>query len=193
MSSFTVCSRIPLLRSKHWQTSITRFAKVFASPEINSLDNDVQSVVYDNYSKFISAAEIVKSIHSKAESLNGVLAKLKKSVGEMTIHYKATSEVLDLDFNEIHRLDTLQADFEKLKFLRDLPLKLGDAIKEYEDNKKGIAAFQDCLQNYFISMKLLEKYKNTASFNALYSEISTHVDKIRFLLKKEVINFQVNQ
>ena len=73
----------------------------------------MQSVVYDNYSKFISAAEIVKSIHSKAESLNSVLAKLKSSVSEMSTHYKSISEVLDSDFNEIHRLDTLQADFEK--------------------------------------------------------------------------------
>ena len=107
----------------------------------------------------------------------------------MTKLYKTVSDNLANDFAEIHKLDTLQTDFEKLKFLRDLPLKLAESIKEYEEGKRGIEVFKDPLQNYFMSTVLLEKYKSTASFNALYSEISANVDKIKFLLKKDIINF----
>ena len=49
--------------------------------EIRSLDSDLQTLVYENYNKFITATDIIKNIKNNMSELDIELEALKTSIG----------------------------------------------------------------------------------------------------------------
>ena len=51
--------------------------------EIRSLDSDLQTLVYENYNKFITATDIIKNIKNNMSELDVELEALKTSIGRI--------------------------------------------------------------------------------------------------------------
>jgi len=121
----------------------------------------MQTLVYDNYNKFISATDTVKSVKKKIDAMEEELAKLKSSVGKIGSSYEKINGKLENKWKEIRRLDSIESDLDKLQFLRELPNILKVALKDYETGKHTIEIFKAPLKQYLRSADLLEQYKST--------------------------------
>lgn len=106
--------------------------------EIRSLDGELQTLVYENYHKFISATDIVKSIKNNMNELDVELESLKSSITKINSSYSNVDNRLKLKWKEIRRLDTIEKNLHKLKNLRDLPDAFREAVDKYEENSDSI-------------------------------------------------------
>jgi hypothetical protein len=55
------------------------------SSEIKSLDSDMQMLVYENYNKFISATDTIRSMKCSVEEMDSKMLTLKTLIGEFRI------------------------------------------------------------------------------------------------------------
>jgi len=116
--------------------------------EIRSLDGELQSLVYENYHKFISATDIVTSIKNNMTELDEELESLKGSITKINSSYSHIDNKLKYKWKEIRRLDTLEKDLQKLKNLRELPESFKNAIEAYEQDSESIAVLEVPIKEY---------------------------------------------
>jgi len=121
----------------------------------------MQTLVYDNYNKFISATDTVKSVKKKIDAMEEELLKLKTSVSKIGQSYEKINTKLEPKWKEIRRLDSIESDLDKLKFLRELPGILKNALAQFQTGKQTIEIFKTPLKQYLQSCDLLELYKST--------------------------------
>ncbi len=121
----------------------------------------MQTLVYDNYNKFISATDTVKSVKKKIDAMEEELSKLKTSVGRINVSHDKINGRVEHKWKEIRRLDAIEKDLDKLKFLRELPSILKTALANFETGKFTIDVFKLPLKQYLQSAEVLELYKST--------------------------------
>lgn len=98
--------------------------------EIKSLDHDVQSLVFENYSKFISSIEVVKNMREELEKTEKDLDRLSFSIGNIKTISTQIDDTLKPKRDEIQRLDKINKDLSNLKMLCELPVMLKDDLKQ---------------------------------------------------------------
>ena len=64
-------TRLPALLQKHLEMST----------EIKSLDSDMQMLVYENYNKFISATDTIRTMKSSVDDMDAKMQTLKQLIG----------------------------------------------------------------------------------------------------------------
>jgi SMC interacting uncharacterized protein involved in chromosome segregation len=89
--------------------------------EIRTLDTELQTLVYENYSKFISATDVIKGIKSNFGEIDEELTHLEASLSTVNKSFNTIDDKLKLKWKEIKKLDILEKDLKKLKLLQDLP------------------------------------------------------------------------
>ena len=90
-------------RSCRWLTQLLRTSRLDAlmvkhvemSTEIKSLDSDMQMLVYENYNKFISATDTIRSMKSNVDGMDSNMHELKGLIGQ----WAAGNVVLDCEYN----------------------------------------------------------------------------------------------
>ena len=98
--------------------------------DIKSLDHDVQSLVFENYSKFISSIEVVKNMREELEKTEQDLDKLTNSISNIKNTSTYIDDTLKPKRDEIQRLDKINKDLSNLKMLCELPLMLKEDLKQ---------------------------------------------------------------
>jgi len=111
--------------------------------EINTLNNDLQTLVYENYNKFITATDIIKNIKTNMSEIDDELDNLKSNLKEINGSYTQVDNSLKLKWREIRKLDGMEKDLNKLKYLSELPQLFKDAITKYEKKQGGIEVFKE--------------------------------------------------
>lgn len=64
--------------------------------ESKSLDNDQQTLVYENYSKFMAASDTLSQLHSQMSALDGDLADLKTSTETINTNYSVLEDSMSM-------------------------------------------------------------------------------------------------
>jgi len=70
-----------LLRSTRLDALLAKHAEV--STEIRSLDSDMQMLVYENYNKFISATDTIRSMKSNVDGMDSNMQELQRIIGAL--------------------------------------------------------------------------------------------------------------
>jgi len=70
-----------LLRSTRLDALLAKHAEV--STEIRSLDSDMQMLVYENYNKFISATDTIRSMKSNVDGMDSNMQELQSIIGAL--------------------------------------------------------------------------------------------------------------
>lgn len=102
--------------------------------EIRELDNSLQFLVYDNYTKFLLAEETIRSM---SDGLNNLSSKMQNVLDSLQkVQQQSTVIRTDLQPNreKIQRLVGIDRLLERIDFISQLPLKLRAHVdlKEYE-------------------------------------------------------------
>ena len=122
-------------------------------------------------------------------ALDNDLAELKESVKSINTSYGAMEESMSMKWKQIRKLDTMEKDLNKLKYLSDLPNLFKKALSAFQsppDGAKDVKMFDEPIQYYSDYSDILTDYKQTKFMISLYGEIKSYIARIKTYLNKEL-------
>merc|ERR1719331_3352515 len=89
--------------------------------EIKELDADMQTLVYENYSKFIRATDVIRMMKGSLDGLEPDIRSLEGHLGRITEHERRTEDGVSVRARQMEGLLSQQRVCQKLKVLFNLP------------------------------------------------------------------------
>lgn len=91
--------------------------------------------------------------------IDSELVHLRSNLSNINGSYAEIDNTLKFKWKEIKKLDTLERDLNKLRFLSELPNMFKLAIQKYESKQEGIVAFKEPLRYFEDYSDVLSNYK----------------------------------
>ena len=85
--------------------------------QIQGLDSDMQTLVYENYNKFIAATETIRKMRVDFKSMENEMEQLAASMTSITTFSSQISDKLRGGRQEVARLSSAHATLQKLQFV----------------------------------------------------------------------------
>jgi hypothetical protein len=127
--------------------------------QIHSLDSDMQTLVYENYNKFIAATDTIKKMRVDFRDMEGEMDQLASKMKSVTENSASVNEALKDKRSKVGDLSSTHALLKKLQFLFELPTKLKECIEE-ENWALGV-------KFYVRAQRVLDQYRHVASFGGI--------------------------
>merc|ERR1711971_275402 len=90
----------------------------------------MQTLVYENYNKFISATETIRKMRVDFRSMESEMEQLASSMTTITTFSSEISDQLRGGRQEVARLSSAHSTLQKLQFVLELPEKLQESVEE---------------------------------------------------------------
>ncbi|CAH4036383.1 unnamed protein product [Pieris brassicae] len=145
-----------------------------------SLQSEMQTLVYENYNKFISATETVRKMRSDFQIMQEEMNKLSENINKITTFSSNISESLKDSGNNVNRLCSTRQLLDKLQFLFLLPTQLNKAIQE--------GRYTDAVHDYTHAQKVLQKYGDQPSFQSIQTECSDIIYGLKKSLRERLLS-----
>uniref|UniRef100_A0A1I8G024 Vacuolar protein sorting-associated protein 51 homolog n=1 Tax=Macrostomum lignano TaxID=282301 RepID=A0A1I8G024_9PLAT len=129
--------------------------------QIRQLDSDMQTLVYDNYSKFISATDTIRKMKSDFHRMEQEMNNLAESVSAMSQQAADVRQHVGGKRAELKRLAGVSALLHKLQYLLDLPARLTELRRE--------GAHQQAIRAWQQADRVLSRYADLPSFRPIRS------------------------
>ena len=100
--------------------------------DIKVHDQEIQSLVFENYSKFISSIDTVREMKDNICMVDEKLKVLDSSMERISELALKIDETFKFKRKEIQKLDTVNKDLQKLKNLCEFPNVLKQDLIEYK-------------------------------------------------------------
>ncbi|KAK4474658.1 hypothetical protein MN116_001791 [Schistosoma mekongi] len=143
--------------------------KVLAE-QIRSLDSDMQTLVYDNYSKFINATDTIRMMKSNFSYVRAEMNLLLQNIGSIVSVSGTINESLADKRKKLSTLTKTQLTLNKLNYLVELPLSL----RKYMNKCDWDQTVLDLNKAKYI----LKSYHNTPSFRSIREDCAEIVSEI---------------
>jgi len=130
--------------------------------QIQGLDSDMQTLVYENYNKFIAATETIRKMRVDFRSMEDEMEQLASSMSSITTFSSQISEKLRTRRQDVARLSSAHSTLQKLQFVLELPNKLTESIAD----GRTAQAVEDWLR----AERALTHYKDMASFAGIQED-----------------------
>ena len=99
--------------------------------DIKIHDHEIQSLVFENYSKFISSIDTVREMKNNICEVDDKLKVLDSSMDKISELALKIDSKFSVKRKEIQKLDTINKDLQKLKNLCDFPNVLKQDLQFY--------------------------------------------------------------
>lgn len=139
--------------------------------QIQTLDSEMQTLIYENYNKFISATETVKKMSSHFNKMEVELDALSTNMLAITNKSSQVTKNISGRRDELCQLTSTHLLLNKLQFILELPIKMNELIQE----KK----FEQAVEDYLCAKKTLDLYANFPSIKNIQIECNEMLDKIK--------------
>ncbi|EFX60518.1 hypothetical protein DAPPUDRAFT_342945, partial [Daphnia pulex] len=118
--------------------------------EIQSLDSEMQTLVYENYNKFILATDTIRQMKSDFKTMEDEMEKLVQDMSHIATFANNISSNLQDRRQQITKLSNIHELLKNLQFLFDLPNKLKTCVEEknYSLAVKYYAKSEQVLQDF---------------------------------------------
>jgi DNA repair ATPase RecN len=148
--------------------------------EIKALDSNMQTLVYENYNKFISATDTIRSMKRNVESMDAELNSLTEAMANIETITDRVQSKLQPSQAEIRRLDNIERELKKIKFICDLPSQLRASIER--NRGKELLDFEQVVSSYAECAEFLMKHKEESAYVAIYKETKEGISGVTKLL-----------
>uniref|UniRef100_A0A7S2S0E2 Vacuolar protein sorting-associated protein 51 homolog n=1 Tax=Rhizochromulina marina TaxID=1034831 RepID=A0A7S2S0E2_9STRA len=146
--------------------------------EIKALDSDMQMLVYENYNKFITATDTIRSMKQNVESMEGEMDILVASMDEIADKSEHINSSLASKRSQIDKLVRVRRLLKRLEFFFELPQRLQQCIDE--------GSFAQAVKYFKIARDTLREYSHVASFSNIQAESEELMDQLRTRLKAQI-------
>lgn len=148
--------------------------------QIHSLDSDMQTLVYENYNKFIAATDTIKKMRVDFRDMEDEMDQLAEKMKSVTDKSNSINEALKGKRAKVAELSSTHALLKKLQFLFELPKKLKSCIEE-ENWALGV-------KFYVRAQRVLDQYQHVASFSGIKGDCDDIMHALRLQLKTQLTN-----
>ncbi|MCI4387908.1 hypothetical protein PGIGA_G00079400 [Pangasianodon gigas] len=133
--------------------------------QIRSLDSDMQTLVYENYNKFISATDTIRKMKNDFKKMEDEMDCLSANMAAITEFSAKISSTLQDQHTQITKLSGVHSLVRKLQFLFEFPAWLRKCV-ECGEFGRAVSAQRKarCVLNH---------YNNITSFRGIQDECNT--------------------
>uniref|UniRef100_A0A182Y152 Vacuolar protein sorting-associated protein 51 homolog n=1 Tax=Anopheles stephensi TaxID=30069 RepID=A0A182Y152_ANOST len=145
--------------------------------QTQTLHSDMQTLVYENYNKFISATDTIRKMKTDFKSMETEMNLLMANMNSITEFSERITDTLQETRSQLTRLSGKHQLLKKLQFLSSLPAKLKTLIEEEN--------YQQAVQEYSHAQKVLQQYGQQPSFQGIQEDCIKILDELKERLKGE--------
>uniref|UniRef100_A0AAV1T188 Vacuolar protein sorting-associated protein 51 homolog n=1 Tax=Peronospora matthiolae TaxID=2874970 RepID=A0AAV1T188_9STRA len=146
--------------------------------EIKELDTDMQMLVYENYSKFITATDTIRKIKNNVATMEDDVARVVKSMDVITAKSEGIDVALAPHRAKVDKLIGVRRLLKKFEFLFELPQKLSSAVKQKE--------YTNAVKYYQLAHQILQRYDHISAFKTIQVETKKPIQLLKSMLKERM-------
>ena len=154
--------------------------------ETKKLDCEMQTLVSENYNKFISATDTIRKMRSDFKKMEEEMESLVVNMGDITELNEKINSTFKEKRQDISRLNNINTLLKKLRFMFDLPSKLNDLIEVKNSYAKAV-------MYYCKARKTLEHYKHMPTFRNIEEDCSVIMNKLKEKLYERIDSIETSQ
>ncbi|XP_067877946.1 vacuolar protein sorting-associated protein 51 homolog [Heterodontus francisci] len=129
---------------------------------IRALDSDMQTLVYENYNKFISATDTIRKMKNDFKKMEDEMDCLATNMAAITEFSAHISNTLQDQHQQITKLSGVHTLLRKLQFLFELPARLNKCI--------DLEAYGQAVRYYSKARSVLHQYQHMPSFQGIQND-----------------------
>ncbi|MBN3309443.1 VPS51 protein, partial [Amia calva] len=130
--------------------------------QIRALDSDMQTLVYENYNKFISATDTIRKMKNDFKKMEDEMDCLATNMAAITAFSACISSTLQDQHAQITKLSGVHSLLRKLQFLFELPGRLTQCVQQ--------GALAQAVSLYSRAHRVLLQYQALPSFSAIHCD-----------------------
>eukprot|EP00927_Polykrikos_kofoidii_P038452 TRINITY_DN32796_c0_g1_i1.p1 TRINITY_DN32796_c0_g1~~TRINITY_DN32796_c0_g1_i1.p1 ORF type:complete len:812 (+),score=188.65 TRINITY_DN32796_c0_g1_i1:91-2526(+) len=146
--------------------------------EVDELDASMQMLVYDNYSKFVRATDVIKQMNYTIQGLEPDLRGLERNLESITEYQHRVEVGVSGRTRQIESLLKQQRNCRKLQVLFSLPA----ALQRYLD----AGAYGKAVKAYCSCASFLRQYREVPAFRQLLADVDGKIGQIRGALEQRL-------
>lgn len=139
--------------------------------DTQTLHSDMQTLVYENYNKFICAADTVRKMKNDFKKMEDEMDLLAKNMDSITSFSDMISSTLQDSRQQISKLSGIHSLLTRLQFLFKLPNKMKTQMQE--------GSYSQAVQDYLHTQRVLEQYGNLESFQGIQQECTVILQELK--------------
>ncbi|XP_043642189.1 vacuolar protein sorting-associated protein 51 homolog [Drosophila teissieri] len=144
--------------------------------DTQTLHSDMQTLVYENYNKFISATDTIRRMKDDFKQMETDVNLLMTKMQSITTFSEQITGTLQGTRSQLCRLSEKHSLLKRLQFLSTLPAKLKSLIEEQN--------YAQAVQDYLHAQKVFAQYGRQPSFDGIQRDC----DAIMADLKEQLRN-----
>jgi len=143
--------------------------------EIRQLDGDMKTLVYENYSKFISATDTIRKMKSNVEDMETEMDRLRGHIDKVTSQCTEIDSALAPRREKIRQLDGVHNLLKKLQFIFELPNRLQQCYNS--------GAYTQAVRYWARTTHLFEHYQHLSVFHNIEAECGDIMGRVQQKIK----------
>uniref|UniRef100_A0A4W5RBD1 Vacuolar protein sorting-associated protein 51 homolog n=1 Tax=Hucho hucho TaxID=62062 RepID=A0A4W5RBD1_9TELE len=145
--------------------------------QIRSLDSDMQTLVYENYNKFISATDTIRKMKNDFKKMEDEMDCLSTNMAAITEFSAHISGTLQDQHAQITKLSGVHTLLRKLQFLFELPARLNKCLE--------LQAYSQAVSSHRRARCVLQQYSHMPSFRGIQDDCHAIMDKLAQELRQK--------
>lgn len=145
--------------------------------DTQTLHSDMQTLVYENYNKFISATETIRKMKNDFKKMEDEMDLLMSNMDTITSFSDKINSNLQENRDKISHLSGIHSLLQRLQFLFKLPATLKSRMEE----KNYIQATQD----YLHAQRVLMQYGDMPAFQGIKEDCEEIVGYLKTELRRQ--------
>ena len=148
--------------------------------DIKKLDGQLQNIINDNYTKFLLAAETVKSMKDGLSSLSAQMKALNSGLSKVSAEAAEIRKDLGPNREKIQEYVGISRLLERIEFISKLPSKL----QAHVDRKN----YEEAVDIWLSAEKVLETQTHYESFVRIRNECLEIIQNIKTQVQIQMMN-----
>ncbi|XP_068455812.1 vacuolar protein sorting-associated protein 51 homolog [Clinocottus analis] len=145
--------------------------------QIRSLDSDMQTLVYENYNKFISATDTIRKMKNDFKKMEDEMDGLSANMAAITEFSACISGTLQDQHAQITKLSGVHTLLRKLQFLFELPARLNKCLE--------LQAYAQAVRSHRRARCVLQQYSHLPSFKGIQDDCHAIMDTLAQELRQK--------
>uniref|UniRef100_A0A8C1TCW0 Vacuolar protein sorting-associated protein 51 homolog n=1 Tax=Cyprinus carpio TaxID=7962 RepID=A0A8C1TCW0_CYPCA len=145
--------------------------------QIRSLDSDMQTLVYENYNKFISATDTIRKMKNDFKKMEDEMDCLSANMASITEFSARISGTLQDQHAQITKLSGVHTLLRKLQFLFELPARLNKCLE--------LQAYAQAVSAHRRARCVLQQYSHMPSFRGIQDDCHVIMEQLAQQLRQK--------
>ncbi|KAF9428628.1 Vacuolar protein sorting-associated protein 51 [Podila epigama] len=146
--------------------------------DIRQLDGDMKTLVYENYSKFLSATDTINKMKSNVDNLESEMSRLTYNIGKIADSSSSIHKSLGGKREKIRQLNGVHSLLTKLQFVFELPMNLHQCLEA--------ESYSQAVKSYCRTLHVLQHYKHLTVFTGIERECKTIMVQIAQKIRQKM-------